>query len=344
MGIQTTDFGVLPDGRPVTRYTLTGAGGLAASLLTYGATLQSLCFRGRDMVLGFDDLDGYLHIRGSYQGATIGRYGNRIADGRFSLNGRDYDVGCNENGTGHLHGGERGFDKQLWTATVLADGAEPAVAFSRRSPDGEEGYPGNLDVTVTFTVTADNVLRIAYEARTDADTVVNLTNHAYFNLNGFDGGDILDTELTIAADAITPVNDRLIPTGALRPVEDTPFDFRKPKPIGRDIDADDPQLAIGGGYDHNYVLNGTGLRPVATARSPRSGIAMTCVTDQPGVQFYAGNAIAEDAGKGGTPLFRRQGFCLETQHYPDSPNQPAFPSTLLRAGEVYQTVTEYRFF
>lgn len=342
MGIQKLAFGKLPDGRSVERYTLEGAGGLTAAVLTYGATLQSLRFRGKDLVLGFDDLDGYLHIKGSYQGATIGRYGNRLADGRFSLNGKAYDVGRNENGQGHLHGGENGFDKRLWTA-VLADGEEPAVAFSRRSADGEEGYPGNLDVTVTFTVTAGNALRIAYEARTDADTVVNLTNHAYFNLNGFDGGDILDTELSIDADAITPVDARLIPTGEQRPVEGTPFDFREAKPIGRDIDADDPQLAIGGGYDHNFILNGTGMRPFATARSPRSGITMTCATDQPGVQFYAGNALAEDAGKGGKPLYRRQGFCLETQHYPDSPNQPSFPSTLLRAGESYRTVTEYRF-
>jgi aldose 1-epimerase len=199
-----------------------------------------------------------------------------------------------------------------------------------------------LEAAVRFTVTADNTLCIAYTARSDADTVVNLTNHTYFNLDG-GTGDVLDTELQVLADAYTPVDARLIPTGEQRAVAGTPFDFRTAKPIGRDIDADDDQLRLGGGYDHNFVLNGSGLRTVAVVRSPHSGIVLTCATDQPGMQVYTGNSLAETAGKGGVALYRRQGFCLETQHFPDSPNHPDFPSTLLRAGETYQTETQYHF-
>lgn len=342
MGIQEQTFGHMPDGRAVQRITLIGEGGLAASLLTYGATLQALTFGGRDVVLGYDTLDEY-RTHESYQGATVGRYANRIAGGRFVLGGVAYDVGCNEGGRGHLHGGREGFDKKLWDAETLEDRGEPSVRFSYTAADGEEGYPGQLEVAVTFTVTRDNALRIRYEASSERDTVLNLTNHAYFNLNGYDGGDVLDTSLRIEADAYTPVDERLIPTGERRPVADTPFDFRQAKPIGRDSGAADDQLALGGGYDHNFVL-GDGFKRAVTATAPRSGIRLECWTDQPGVQLYTANGLDVPAGKGGIALYRHQGFCLETQHFPDSPNHPDFPSTMLRAGELFESVTEYRFY
>ena len=339
MSIQIQPFGTLPSGETVERYVLTGAGGLTAALLTYGATVQQLLFGGRDVVRGYDDLDGYRNGR-SYQGATIGRYGNRIAGGRFTLDGVTYDVGCNENGVSHLHGGAVGFDKRLWHAKVVSDGREPAVSFSRLSPAGEEGYPGNLLVTVIFTVTADNTLRIEYQAKTDAPTVLSLTNHSYFNLNGTDY--VGDTILWIDADVISVVDDCLIPTGVWRDVTGGPFDFREPKPIGQDIDADDDQLALGGGYDHNYLLNGEGYRKVMTALCPATGLKLTCFTDQPAAQFYAAGALGEPGGKGGVSLVRRTGFCFETQHCPDRPNHPAFPSVRLDPGEDFRSVTAYK--
>lgn len=339
MSIQVEPFGTLPTGEAVERYILTGTGGLTAVLLTYGATLQQLMLDGRDVVRGYDTLEGYLS-GGSYQGATIGRYGNRIANGRFSLDGVTYDVGRNENGVGHLHGGAAGFDKRLWHATVTANGREPAVTFARLSPAGEEGYPGNLAVSVTFTVTTDNTLRIDYSAKADADTVVNLTNHAYFCLD--DAPDVTDTLVWIDADVITPVDERLIPTGEFRDVTGTAFDFREVKPIGRDIDADDPQLALGGGYDHNFRLNGEGYRKVMTACSVESGLLLTCFTDQPAAQFYTAGSLDEPHGKGGRPLTRRSAFCFETQHCPDSPNHAVFPSTRLAAGETYRSTTAYK--
>ena len=252
MSIKIEPFGTLPTGEAVERYVLTGSGGLTAGLITYGATVQQLLFDGRDLVCGYDDLTGYL-TGTSYQGATIGRYGKRNANGRFTLDGMEYDVGCNENGAAHLHGGANGFDKRLWHATVVSDGNEPSVTFARLSQNGEEGYPGNLAVSVTFTVTADNALTIEYTAKTDAPTVVNLTNHSYFELDGT--GDVRGTILWIDGDAISPVDESLIPTGQWLTVTGTPFDFREPKPIGRDIEEDHPQLKLGGGYDHNFLLN-----------------------------------------------------------------------------------------
>ncbi len=342
MSITRAPFGAMPDGRPVERFTLEGENGLSASILTYGATLQSLCFAGKDVVLGYDSLEDYRRC-GGYQGATIGRYGNRIAAGRFTLNGLTYDVGCNERGRGHLHGGTEGFDKRLWNADILSEGGEPSVRFSLTSEDGDMGYPGRLEVSVTFTVRADNALELAYRAVSDKDTVLNLTNHAYYNLNGYDGGSILDNVLTIDANAITPVDDKLIPTGELLAVEGTPFDFRGGKPIGQDMDDPLPQLRLGGGFDHNYVLNGTGFRRVLSAFAPKTGIRMDCLTDQPGVQLYTANGLKQAVGKGGVALYRHQGFCLETQHYPDSPNHANFPSTTLKAGETFESVTRYAF-
>ena len=237
----------------------------------------------------------------------------------------------------HLHGGFSGFDRKLWAAQVLSDGGEPSVRFTCTAEDGEEGYPGRLETAVTFTVTAANALTIRYEARTDAPTVLNLTNHAYFNLNGFDGPDVRDTVLQIEADRYMPVDDKLIPTGELAPVEGTPFDFRAAKAIGRDFS---PELQ---GYDHNFVLCGEGFRRALTAVSPRTGIRMECWTDQPGVQLYTAGALEEETGKGGKPMGHFQAFCAETQHFPDTPNHPEYPSAVLRPGEVFRSVTEYRF-
>lgn len=344
MGVGQSVFGVTENGVQVDRYELAGNGGLRLAVLTYGATIQSLIYGKRDLVLGYDRLEDYRTGNTSYQGATVGRYANRIADGRFPLDGVIHDVGRNEGGVGHLHGGVRGFDKRIWSASILEDGGEPAVGLTYRSADGEEGYPGTLEMSVTFTVTADNALHIRYEGISDKDTVLNPTNHAYFNLNGYDGGDVLDTVLTLYADRITPVDGRLIPTGEWMPVEGTPFDFREGKPIGRDISGSDPQLRLGGGYDHNFVLGmDRRQRMAASAYAPRSGIRMDCITDLPGVQLYTANGLMETAGKGGIPLYKHQGFCLETQFFPDSPNHPEFPSTRLKAGEAFHSVTAYRF-
>lgn len=333
-------FGHLADGQSVERYTLTGVGGLEVAILTYGATVQAIRFDGVDVVLGYDTLEGYLN-GSSCQGASIGRYGNRIAAGRFVLNGETYTLNCNENGTGHLHGGNVGFDRRLWKAEPLMT-EDPALRLSLVSPDGEEGYPGTLSTSVTYSVTPDNALHILYAATSDRDTHYNPTNHAYFNLSGANGTDALGLELQIQADHYTPVDAHLIPTGELCPVEGTPFDFRTPKTVGRDILAEDAQLAIvGQGYDHNLVLNGT--QPFATLYAPSTDIEMACFTDQPGVQLYSATCLGEPGGKNGEPLRRFQAVCLETQHYPDSPNKPAFPSTLLKAGERYHSETIYRF-
>ncbi len=340
MSLRKEVFGTLPGGEAVERYVLTGVNGLSVSLLTYGATVQQLLFDGHDAVCGYDTLEEYL-TNGGYQGATIGRYGNRIAGGTFPLEDETYTLACNERGINHLHGGNRGFDKRLWYATVLSEGNEPSVLFARMSPSGEEGYPGNLAVSVTFTVTVRNALRIEYRAKTDAPTVVNLTNHSYFRLD--DTMSLADTLLWIDGDSINVVDERLIPTGVWQDVTDTPFDFREAKSITRDIDSDHTLLSLGGGYDHNYLLNGEGFRRVMTACSLASGLKLTCFTDQPAAQLYTGNVMDGVAGKGGVPLSRRSAFCFETQHCPDSPNQSAFPSTRLDPGEEYVSATEYRF-
>lgn len=331
-------YGNMPDGTPVEEITIAN-GGLSATIITYGANLTKLVYAGKDVVLGFNNLEEYLPTVGSI-GITVGRYANRIADGKFTLNGVQYDVGCNENGVAHLHGGFKGFDKHVWTVTALTDNS---VTFRLISPDGDMGYPGTMTADVCYTVEENDTLAISYRAVCDKDTVVNLTNHAYFNLNGYDGGDILDTELCIHADTFLPVDDHLIPTGERRAVAGTAFDFRTAKPIGCDIGADDEQLRIGKGYDINFCLgDAPDYRHAVSAYSPRSGIRMDCYTNEPGVQLYTGNMLECDFGKGG-PLYKHQGFCLETQHYPDSPNQLSFPTTVLKAGDTYESITRYAF-
>ncbi|MBQ8892897.1 MAG: galactose mutarotase [Clostridia bacterium] len=331
MSIEKTAFGAAE------KYTIRGNGQLDVSILTYGATLQSICYKGTDVCLGYNDLEGYQTMTG-YLGATVGRYANRIAGGKFTLNGKTYDVGCNEAGRGHLHGGKIGLDKKIWRAETLGGNA---LKMTTSLADGEEGYPGNMQISVTFTVEG-NDLRIAYEATADADTVFNPTNHCYFNLNGQDGAPTTNHILQINASAYTPVDELLIPTGEIRPVQGTPFDFTVPKPIGRDIAAEDPQIQLAGGFDHNFVLPGEGLRQAAVAVSPVTGIQMECYTDMPAVQYYSGCCLDNPVGKSGA-MGQFQGFCLETQTYPDAPNHPSFPSATLKAGEIFRSVTEYRF-
>jgi aldose 1-epimerase len=330
-------FGQLEDGSEVARFTLTGAGGLRAQVIELGATLTSLQVPGPggqvvDVVLGFDDLDGYVKDS-SYLGVIAGRFANRIAKGRFTLDGTTYELATN-NGANHLHGGDRGFGKRLWTGTAEGGG----VRFSYTSADGEEGYPGTLDVSVTYSLTSDGGLRLDYEATTDAPTPVNVTNHAYFNLAG--GGTILDHTLELRADAYTPVDAGLIPTGELLDVTDSPFDFRTATAIGARI-AD-----VEGGYDHNWVLNGgiTGEpRVIGQLTDPASGRSMQILTTEPGVQFYSGNFLDGLGGRAGAEYAQHTGLCLETQHFPDSPNQPDFPSVILRPGETHRSTTIYRF-
>ena len=293
MSSQRVAYGVLPNGTPVEKITLQGKGSLSLAFITYGAIITELNYGGTDVVLGQTNLEDYQKCIGCI-GITVGRYANRIAKGKFTLNGVEYDVGCNEgNGRGHLHGGVVGFDKYVWTVTALS---ENSATLQIVSPDGDMGYPGTMTVSVTFTIEDDDTLAIAYRADTDKDTVVNLTNHAYFNLNGYAGGDILDTELTVFADGYLPVDELLIPLGEIADVTDTPFDFREPKAIGRDINAQDVQLVLGGGYDHNFCLNGSEreYRHAVSAYSPRSGIRMDCYTDLPGVQLYTANFLESD--------------------------------------------------
>ena len=338
-------FGTTADGQAVEAFTLKNVNGIEVKAISYGGIITSLKVPDRngaigDIVLGFDGLDGYLKGH-PFFGAVVGRYGNRIAKGRFSIDKIEYQLATN-NGPNHLHGGVRGFDKHVWQADVLG---ENSIRFSRLSPDGEEGYPGNLQVQVIYSLTNYNELIVDYSATTDQPTHVNLTQHSYFNLAG-GGADILGHELMIDADRYTPVNGELIPTGDLAPVAGTPFDFRKPTPIGARIDAAHPQLENGKGYDHNWVLNREGDRLHLAARviEPASGRTMEVATTEPGMQFYAGNFLDGSLiGKGGARYGRRSGFCLETQHYPDTPNQPDFPSTLLRPGATYSSRTVFRF-
>jgi aldose 1-epimerase len=339
-------FGALPDGTPVEIFTLTNGHGVDVRAMTYGGIIVSLRVPDRqgrldDVVLGYADAASYARNNGPYMGAIIGRYGNRIAKGQFALDGTTYRLAAN-NGPNHLHGGVKGFDKVLWRGEPLAGG----VAFTYTSRDGEEGYPGALSVRVTYTLTEQVELSIAYEATTDKPTIVNLTQHTYFNLAGQGARDVLDHRLRIDAARYTPVDATLIPTGELAPVAGTPFDFLQPAAIGQRIGEDHPQIAAGLGYDHNFVLDrsGDGLQHAARVTEPSTGRVLDIATTEPGVQFYSGNFLdGTITGKEGRIYNKRTGFCLETQHYPDSPNQPAFPSTTLRPGASYRSRTVWTF-
>ena len=340
-------FGTTDDGAAVDLYTLTNAHGIAVRITNYGATVVSIATPDRhgtmgDIVLGFDDFERY-KTNASFLGVVVGRYGNRIAKGRFSLDGTEYTLATN-NGPNHLHGGVRGFDKVVWNARSIETPDGSAVELEYLSRDGEEGYPGNLSAKVVYTLTDEDELRIDYSATTDKKTIVNLTNHSYFNLAG--SGDILAHEVEINADRFTPVDATLIPTGILQPVEGTPFDFRRPTAIGARIGEPDEQLGFAGGYDHNFVLNreGEGVSLAARVTDPGSGRTLEVRTTEPGVQFYTGNFLdGSIRGKGGQMYQKRAGFCLETQHFPDSPNHPEFPSTVLEPGQRYETTTVFAF-
>jgi len=339
--VKKESFGTLEDGREVSLFTLSNEDGIEVEITNYGGTVTSIRTPDKNgnfenVVLGFDSLEKYT-AGVPYFGALIGRYGNRIEDGRFSIDGKQYQLATND-GDNHLHGGEQGFDKVLWDAAAQDDGS---LKLTYLSNDGEEGYPGNLEVTVVYTLTNENELKIEYEATTDKATPVNLTNHSYFNLSGHPDSTILDHQLKIRADQYTPVNDELIPTGELASVAGTPFDFTEFHKIGGRIDQ------VEGGYDHNWVLNqpeGDSLFHAATLYDPGSGRQMKIFTEEPGLQFYSGNFLDGSLkGPNGTPYVQHAALCLETQHFPNSPNEPDFPSTILRPGQTYQTTTIYKF-
>jgi aldose 1-epimerase len=343
-GVKKSAFGTLEDGTVVEIYTLTNAGGMSAKIMTYGATLTELHVPDKsgkmgDVVLGFDNLAQY--VKGHpYFGSTVGRVANRIAKGRFTLEGKEYTLAVN-NGPNHLHGGLKAFDKVVWKAEPMKSPDGPAVKLTYHSPDGEEGYPGNLDVAVTYTLTEKNALRIDYAATTDRPTPVNLTNHTYFNLAG--QGDVLGHQMMLAADRFVAVDETLIPTGELKAVKGTPMDFTTPHAIGERI------AQVGGdpnGYDHCYVLNsgGSSLSLAARVYEPATGRVMEMDTTEPGVQFYTGNFLDGSlTGKGGVVYRKHSAFCLEAGHFPDAVNHPRFPSVILRPGQTYQQRTEYRF-
>ena len=347
--ISKESFGKTADGESVDLFTLTNRNGMEARITNYGGIVTTLTAPDRnnkyaDVVLGFNDLDSYLKGH-PYFGALVGRYGNRIAKGRFTLNGVEYKLAVN-NGENHLHGGIKGFDKVVWTARSMRTKLGPALSLTYVSKDMEEGYPGNLTVKVVYTLTNNNELRIDYSASTDKDTVTNLTHHSYFNLAGEGNGDILNHQLLLKASRFTPTDAGSIPTGELRNVQGTPFDFLKSTAIGARINQDEEQLKFGGGYDHNWVVNGRAgtLRQAASVYESTSGRVMDVWTTEPGIQFYTGNFLDGTlTGKSGKAYARRNGFCLETQHYPDSPNKPKFPTTTLRKGATYRSTTIYRF-
>jgi aldose 1-epimerase len=347
VGVRRGAFGTTGDGTAVEIFTLRNKAGIEVAAISYGAIITSIRVPDRagamaDVALGFDTLDGYLKDH-PFFGAVVGRYGNRIGKASFTLGGKTYKLAAN-NGPNHLHGGVRGFDKYVWKAEVL-DGVA-GVAFTRTSPDGEEGYPGAVQARVSYVLNEANELSIEYRATSDQATPINLTQHTYFNLAGHNAGPIVDHELTIAADRYTPVDATLIPTGELAPVAGTPLDFRQPARIGARIDDPHQQIKFGLGYDHNWVINRKGDGPQLAARviEPKSGRTLEVLTTEPGVQFYTGNFLdGTIKGKGGTVYNRRNGLCLETQHFPDSPNQPSFPSTILSPGQTYQSKTVWKF-
>ena len=350
IAVEKRAFGKTPDGAAIDLYVLKNKNGMEADITNFGAALVALKVPDKsgniaDVVLGYDNVDGYVNDK-AYFGGTIGRYANRIANGQFKLDGKTYNVPKND-GPNSLHGGTTGFNKRVWTARDMSSSTRPAVRFSYTSKDGEEGYPGNLKLEVTYSLSNDNALQIEYSATTDKDTVVNLTNHAYFNLSGEGSGDILGTELKLNADRFTPINNTLIPTGERRAVKGTPFDFSKATAIGARInDNNDEQLKFGKGYDHNWVLNGkhNAMLIAAEAYDPKGGRVLQISTTEPGIQFYTGNFLDGSIhGKSGKPYNYRSAFCLETQHFPDSPNHPNFPSTELKPGQRFHSMTIYKF-
>lgn len=344
---QSTSYGQLADGTQVDMITLKNPNGIEIDVISYGGIITRLLTpdaKGQlgDIVLGFDKLEDYVSSS-PYFGALIGRYGNRIANGRFELNGQTYQLDTND-GANHLHGGVQGFDKKVWAMAPFVTDNSAGIVLTLTSPDGDQGYPGKLDVEVTYTLTADNQLDMRFKANTDKATIVNLTQHTYFNLAG--QGDILGHNLQINSDKTTPVGAGLIPTGELAPVAGTPFDFREPKAIGQDINIDDEQLALGLGYDHNYVVKAQPsdeLVLAATVSEPTTGRVLDVLSVEPAVQFYSGNFLDGTLQGKGRTFDHRSGFCLEPQHNPDSPNQSQFPSTVLLPGDTYQTRIVYRF-
>ncbi len=348
VAINKAPFGKTPEGAPVEIYTLRNSNGLEARIMTYGGIVVSLKTPDKkgqleDVVLGYDNLEGYLK-RNPYFGALIGRYGNRIAKGKFSLNGKTYSLAKNNGSHNHLHGGLKGFDKVVWDAKPLETASGPALQLNYISEDGEEGYPGTLSVTALYTLTEDNALKLDFKAISDKDTICNLTHHSYFNFRG--DGDVLDYLVQINAEKFTPVDAGQIPTGELQPVAGTPFDFRKPTRIGAGINSDHEQIQYGKGYDHNWVFN----KPVgelgmaARVVDKSTGRCMEVFTTEPGMQFYSGNFLdGTISGKGGKAYHQRHAFCMEPQHFPDSPNQPQFPSVELKSGQIYNNTIVYKF-
>jgi aldose 1-epimerase len=347
--ITKSDFGKLPDGKEVFQYTLTNKNGVEMKIINYGGIITSLKTPDKkgvleDIVLGYNSLDGYLK-ESPYFGAIVGRYANRVAKGKFKLDGKEYTLALN-NGPNTLHGGLNGFDKAIWHVEEIQSNVGPALKLSYVSKDMEEGFPGNLSVDVVYTLTDSDELEFAFKATTDKTTVINLTQHSYFNLTGNTKRDILEHKLMINADAIVPVDNTLVPTGKLMPVAGTPFDFVKPHLVGERINAKDEQIELGGGYDHCYVLrdDGNRLKHAATLSEPTSGRKVDVYTTEPGMQFYSGNFLKGSIiGKGDVVYYKRFGMCLETEHFPDSPNQPNFPSVVLKPGETYTTSTKYTF-
>ena len=347
-GVKKESFGTLPDGTPVDIYTMTNAKGMEIRATNYGGIVVSLRVPDKkgnldDIALGFDDLKGYL-TSSPYFGAIIGRCGNRIANGKFTLDGKEYTLAKN-NGPNTLHGGLKGFDRVVWNAEPFQNHDGVGIILTYTSKDSEEGFPGNLKAKVTYTLTDNNEWIIDYDASTDKATPINLTQHTYFNLAGEGKGDVLAHILKLNASRFTPVNQTLIPTGEFRPVKGTPMDFTQPTPIGGRINADDEQLRFGRGYDHNFVVDGKGSDPVLAARvkEPASGRVLEVFTTEPGVQFYSGNFLdGTITGKNGHVYKQRYAFCLETQHFPDSPNHPEFPTTILRPGRTYHSRTIYK--
>ena len=348
MSVEKSFFGKMQDGTEIFLYTLRNKNGMSVGIINYGGIIVSIDVPDRngkidDVNLGYDNLEQYLE-KGMFFGAIIGRHGNRIENAEFELNGVTYRLAKND-GRNHLHGGNRGFDKVVWEAEPFVEGGAPALQLSYLSPDGEENYPGNLEVKVIYTLTEDNSIKIDYFAVSDRDTVVNLTNHAYFNLSGHGSGNILDHQVMINADRFTVINDECIPTGEIRDVADTPMDLRKPRPIRGGIESGDEQIACGKGYDHNFVLNDSGEKPEKAAEvyDPGSGRVMEVFTTKPGIQFYSGNFISRITGKGGAVYDKWSGFCLETQYFPNGTKHRHFPSPFLKAGEEYRHTTIYRF-